>query len=354
MSGLTLHLDVERWRRHLRAEAGSTPGLVPVAKGNGYGFGLRRLAEESAALGVDTIAVGLPAEVAQVRDAFGKTVVILNPWDAQNPLAVELAEDPQVLTTVSRLTDLAALAALQTRPRVLVEVLTSMRRHGIPPDELDRVALLADRVRIEGWSLHLPLREEGRFAEAERLARASLAAVAAPLWFSHLPPGEAAVLAAGLAEPGATPVPLRLRSGTRLWLGDPDSRHTTATVLDVHKVSRGMRVGYRQRPCRFDGWIVVVAGGTAQGVGLEAPSSASTQRQRAVALVTGGLEAFGSALSPYTIAGKKRWFLEPPHMQSSQVFLPDGATPPALGDEVPVEVRLTTVAVDQIVPTTAP
>jgi hypothetical protein len=350
MSGLTLHLDVERWRRHLRAEAGSTPGLVPVVKGNGYGFGLRRLAEESAILGVDSLAVGLPGEVEQVRDAFGKTVVILNPWDASNPLAVELAEDPQVLTTVSRLEDLAALADLQTRPRVLVEVLTSMRRHGIAPTDLDRVALLADRVRIEGWTLHLPLRQEGRFAEAESLAKAALAAMPAPLWFSHLPPGEAAVLAAGLAPPGEPPVPLRLRSGTQLWLGDPTSRHTTATVLDVHKVSRGERVGYRQRPCLSDGWVVVVAGGTSHGVGLEAPTSASTLRQRAVALTSGGLEAAGRALSPYTIDGRKRWFLEPPHMQSSQVFLPGGATPPELGDEVPVEVRLTTVTVDQIVP----
>lgn len=351
MSGLTLHLDVERWRRHLRAEAGSTPGLVPVVKGNGYGFGLRRLAEESATLGVDTIAVGLPAEVEQVRDAFGKTVVILNPWDAHNPLAVELAEDPQVLTTVSRIEDLAALAALETRPRVLVEVLTSMRRHGIDPADLGRVALLADRVRIEGWSLHLPLREEGRFAEAEALARAALAVLPAPLWFSHLPPGEAAVLAASLAPPGEPPVPLRLRSGTHLWLGDPASRRTTATVLDVHKVSRGMRVGYRQRPCLSDGYVVVVAGGTSHGVGLEAPTSASNLRQRAVALTSGGLEAAGRALSPYTIAGRKRWFLEPPHMQSSQVFLPGNATPPSLGDEVPVEVRLTTVTVDQIVST---
>src|SRR4051812_9047156 len=102
MSGLTLHLDAERWRRHLVAEAERTPGLVPVIKGNGYGFGLARLAAESAALGVDTIAVGVADEVEQVRHEFGKTIVILNPWDAQSPRAVELAEDPQVLTTVSR------------------------------------------------------------------------------------------------------------------------------------------------------------------------------------------------------------------------------------------------------------
>ena len=66
----------------------------------------------------------------------------------------------------------------------------------------------------------------------------------------------------------------------------------------------------------------MVAGGTSHGIGMEAPTSAVTLRQRAIALATGSLEAAGLALSPYTINGKKRWFLEPPHMQSSLIFLP--------------------------------
>jgi hypothetical protein len=119
--------------------------------------------------------------------------------------------------------------------------------------------------------------------------------------------------------------------------------------MDVHKVSRGERVGYRQRACPSDGYVVVVAGGTAHGVGMEAPTSASNLRQRAIALTTGGLEAVGRALSPYTIGGRKRWFLEPPHMQSSQLFLPGNVHPPVLGEEVPVELRLTTATVDRIV-----
>ena len=348
MSGLTLHLDAERWRRHLRSETEATPGLVPVIKGNGYGFGLRRLAEEAARMGVDTIAVGLPAEVAEVRNVFPGTIVVLNPWDAHNPVAVELAGDPKLLTTVSRLQDLAALADLDTRPRVLVEVRTSMRRHGIDPLDLERVGLLTDRVLFEGWSLHLPLLTTGRYAEAERLSRAALGTVRAPLWISHLPASEATQMVRALAG-AEEPAPLRLRSGTRLWLGEPGSRRTTATVMDVHPVSRGERVGYRQRACPTDGHVVVVAGGTSHGVGMEAPTSAGSVRQRAVALATGGLEAAGLALSPYTIAGKKRWFLEPPHMQSSQLFLPARVPPPTLGDEVPVELRLTTATVDRIV-----
>ena len=89
---------------------------------------------------------------------------------------------------------------------------------------------------------------------------------------------------------------------------------------------------------------------TAHGIGMEAPTPAASNRQRLIALAQGGLEATGRALSPYTIAGKKRWFLEPPHMQASLVLLPLTEQPPAIGDEVPVELRLTTALVDRIVP----
>jgi hypothetical protein len=169
------------------------------------------------------------------------------------------------------------------------------------------------------------------------------------LWLSHLPAVDATTLARQLGGAGHDPVPLRLRVGTRLWLGDAGSLTTLATVLDVHPVRRGDRAGYRQRPVGRDGWLVIMAGGTAHGIGMEAPTAAASSRQRLVALAQGGLQATGRALSPYTIAGRKRWFLEPPHMQASLVLLPGSVPPPAIGDEVPVELRLTTALVDQVV-----
>lgn len=348
MAGLTLQLDGARWREHLRTVMAATPGLVPVIKGNGYGFGLRQLALEAADLGVDTIAVGIPSEVETVREVFPGDIVILNPWDPASDLARTLAVDPQVVTTVSRADDLARLAELASPPRVLVEGLTSMRRHGLRAEDLGWLTVVRENIVFEGWTLHLPLRADGRYAEVERLARAALKAEAAPLWISHLPADEAVTLARQLGGAAGPPVPVRLRVGTRLWLGAESARTTTATVLDVHRVERGERAGYRQHRCPADGWVVVVAGGTSHGVGMEAPTSASTTRQRAVALATGSLEAAGLALSPYTINGRKRWFLEPPHMQSSQIFLPAKEKPPIVGTEVPVELRQTTATVDDI------
>jgi hypothetical protein len=356
-------LDEERWRAHQRTVAGSAP-LVPVAKGNGYGFSLARLAAEAQLLGVESIAVGTPAEVAMVREAFDGDIVILQPYDGADPRAVELAGDPRVITTVSRVGDLERIAAAATgtgagaprgagagQPRVLVEVLTSMKRHGIPSDRLAIVRDYRTRLRLEGWTIHLPMRDVGRYAEAEALGRAALGVTPGPLWLSHLPADEVAALARQLAGSQGEPVPARLRLGTWLWLGDPGAFRITATVLDVHSVGRGERAGYRQRRCPAEGWVVVVTGGTAQGIGMEAPTSARSMRQRAVSVATGSLEAAGLALSPYSIAGKKRWFLEPPHMQSSLVFLPRSVSPPTIGDEVPVEVRLTTATVDRIVAT---
>jgi hypothetical protein len=297
---------------------------------------------------VDVVAVGLPAEVGQVREAFPGDIVILNPWDPRSEQARELLDDPRVITTVSRLDDLRELAADSAEPRVLVEVLTSMKRHGIPAGDVAEVAGLLSGVRFEGWTIHLPLLADGRYAEAERLSHAAQAVAAGPLWLSHLPADEASGLSRQLGGAEGEPVPVRLRVGTRLWLGEESTRRTTATVLDVHPVRRGERAGYRQRICPADGWIVVVAGGTSHGIGLEAPTSASTIRQRAIALATGSLEAAGLALSPYTIDGRKRWFLEPPHMQSSQLFLPGKVKPPTIGDEIPVELRLTTATVDTV------
>ncbi|CAM5525968.1 hypothetical protein SVIOM342S_07938 [Streptomyces violaceorubidus] len=49
---LTLYVDTARWRAHHKHVQEQFPGLVPVCKGNGYGFGHERLAEEATAAGL--------------------------------------------------------------------------------------------------------------------------------------------------------------------------------------------------------------------------------------------------------------------------------------------------------------
>ena len=59
---------------------------------------------------------------------------------------------------------------------------------------------------------------------------------------------------------------MRMRVGTRLWLGDVDAYRVTGTVLDIHWLPKGTPVGYHRIKTRADGYIVVVSGGTAHGV----------------------------------------------------------------------------------------
>ncbi len=350
MSGLTLTIDTAAWRAHQREVVDSTPGIIPVAKGNGYGFGLERIAAEAQALGVPVLAVGLPQEVDAVREHFAGDIIILQPWRAFDAQAVELARDPRIISTVSRLADVDVLGNLGTpdRPRVLLEVLTSMRRHGLSRDDVEGAEAVSALVDIEGWTIHLPLRSDETEAEARDLARLVIDAYRAPIGFSHLSSATTQDIARGLGTV-AEPLDVRLRVGTHLWLGRPSAYATTATVLDVHRVGRGERVGYHQHRAPGEGWVVVVAGGTSHGIGMEAPTSGATMRAKAIALATGAMEATGRALSPYTLDGRKRLFLEPPHMQSSMVFLPRSAQPPAVGDQVPVEVRMTTARFDEVI-----
>ena len=150
-------------------------------------------------------------------------------------------------------------------------------------------------------------------------------------WFvSHVSARRAATLAARFPEHEFRP-----RIGTDLWYADKGSYEVRAHVLDVRPVTKGTRVGYRQRAVAA-GHLVVVSGGTSHGVAMESPSSAATARSRAIAVTEGVLEAAHRVRSPFTVSGVMPRFAEPPHMQCSLLVLPAGVAPPRIGDEVPV------------------
>lgn len=336
---LTLTIDRDRWTAHQRALLADVPGLVPVAKGNGYGFGLALLARQAGTLGLTTIAVGIAQEVEQVRaGGWDGDIVVLNPWRPFDAVATAQLGDPSLIVTVSRAEDLHALAEAHAGARVLLEIETSMHRHGLEPLEASPDDLA--RLRFEGWSIHLPA--NGSLAEARRLAEAALAVATGPVWVSHLSQADYRALHAELD--GAA----RMRIGTRLWLGDKGAYRTTGTVLDVHRVRKGERLGYHQGKAPRDGHLLIVSGGTAHGVAMAAPVPQRSLRQRAVTLAEGARDAVGRTLSPYGVGGRKRDFAEPPHMHSSMIFVPGGEAPARVGDQIPVTTRMTTVTTDEI------
>jgi hypothetical protein len=199
-------------------------------------------------------------------------------------------------------------------------------------------------VRAEGVAMHLPMSRGSHLTEVERLMTDVVAAglEARRVYVSHLTDAELATLARSYPD-----YELRPRIGTSLWLGDRSAVRVRATVLDVHPVERGDVYGYRGRTAPAAGTILVVAGGTANGIGLEAPTGGASIRDRAARIAKGGLDAAGFVRSPYTVDGKLRLFAEPPHMQASMLFLPHGAGVPEVGDEVEVRVRYTATTFDE-------
>jgi alanine racemase len=345
---LRLTVDGERWRRHLRSVADRTPGLVPVVKGNGYGLGVGRLARKADWLGVDVLAVGTYYELPEVMQRFDGDLLVLTPWRPDGSPLPEHLPSRRVIHTVSRLADLLALLEQDPEARVVLERLTTMRRHGMSADELRSAARLLERrpAAVEGVALHLPLAAGAHLTEVVGHINDVVASELATrrLWVSHLTTQELATLRSSYAD-----FEVRPRIGTDLWLGDRGALRVTSTVLDVHEVDRGDVFGYRGRTAPKAGHILVVSGGTSHGIGLEAPTGDHSIRARAATLARGGLDAVGFVRSPFTVDGKQRLFAEPPHMQASMLFLPHGPRVPAIGDEIEVRVRYTATDVDEVV-----
>jgi len=325
---LSLHVDGQKWRSHLSAMLSAKPGLVPVIKGNGYGFGLELLAAESNRLGVETIAVGLASEVAKVRTVFAGEIIILSPDQEINEVS-----QSKVIQTISYL-DL--LQKINSNSNVIVEILTPLNRHGINISDLNQVlAIIKDRnLNLRGFTLHLPIADiDGKWVSAtlQKLPEGST------VWISHLH-------GADQIKKEFPKLTFRERIGTSLWLGADSALQARATVLENRKIQG--TAGYQQRKVNEN--VIVASGGTAHGIGLTAPQSDYSLLGRAKIIARAFEAAFGKLRSPYRWDGKGLNFVEPPHMQCSLLSY-SGSNQPKPGDELTLRVRYTTTTFDQII-----
>jgi len=371
----TLHIHGEKWQTHLQSvvkavtsASGSSP--VPVIKGNGYGLGQELLAATAMDLGADTIAVGTVFEIESVVSITQGDIVVLQPFDPRDSGAAakwwEIGEkfySGRIIRTVSNLEALIELATGAGGVRMILEARSSMLRFGFTEPELVgalanseiRSALAAGRIFIEGLSVHLPIERSAldshavevmRWAglwEAETAVWEGYSPPAPLIWVSHCTDSELATIRQSVSE-----LIVRMRVGTRLWLGDRSALSAYGTVLAVHPVAEGVKVGYRQRSAGKNATLVVVSGGTANGIGLSAPSPTSSLRQRVTSFGIGALDATGRAMSPFKIGGKQRWFAEPPHQHVSMLWLNNESVLPQIGDHISAEIRFTTTRFDSI------
>ncbi len=320
---MTVRLTVQKaaWRQHVTTTAltyGSA--LVPVIKGNGYGFGrapLHALAAEL--LGpIERVCVGNIHELGDVPSDV-KPVVL-------TPTLTPPAVDGAAVLTVDCPEHIDVLRG--HRGEVMVKLASSMRRFGATIDQLPALMRTVEHLDLGlvGFALHLPLAgtDAARVAEIETWLPQLPHDV--PLWISHLEPATVRALQAKYE-----PRTFKVRVGTALWHGIPkvDALQLHAEVLSTQPVGIGEIAGYHHTRSPFDGTLVVIGAGAAHGV---APNDSPSKQ----------------ALSPFHFANTRMALLEPPHMHTSMVVVQADALAPKVGEWVDVQRPLITTQVDDI------
>ena len=312
---MTIRLAVHeaRWLGHVQSVAAAMPGLVPVVKGNGYGFRRWNLMPLAGQLASE-VAVGT---VYKVRDVpAGIVPVVLTPT---------LTGPPQSLPrntglTVGSVQHVKALVHHGWTGNVMVKLRSSTMRFGIIPDELDGLLseLRANHFTIHGYSIHPPIEGDPRnhLRDVERWLR--LIPNDAPVYVSHMDSALYAHLRGRHSDRA-----FRIRLGTALWHGDKSMMQLSADVLDHHPVETGMRAGYKQVAIAGPGEIVLVGCGTAHGVRL-----------------------LDDGRSPFHYQRQRLNVLEPPHMHTSMLLLARGRPVPPVGEWIDVQQPLSRVQVD--------
>lgn len=301
---VTVRLSVRTsvWRSQIARTANQVEGLVPVVKGNGYGFGRLRLAEMAAEF-CDTVAVGTIHELGGLPQDL--TAVVLTPTLVAPPTT-----DP--ILTVGRQEHLDALDGWAGR--VIVKLASDLRRYGAPVELIERTR--AAGLDVVGVAVHPPIAGD----DADRLRQISAALVdvdpGIPVWLSHLGLDAYRSLSDGRTY--------RLRIGTSLWHGDKSALHLTADVLDVRPVAAGSTAGYHQGGVEMDGHLVMIGAGTANGI-----------------------TALADGRSPFHYERTRLALHEGPHMHTSMTFVPAGGPLPVVGDDVDVQRPLHMTTVDE-------
>lgn len=305
VSPVTIRLTVRTalWRTHVAQVVNETAGLVPVVKGNGYGFGRYALADLAAEFS-DTIAVGTVHELDGLPDNVHP--VVLTP-------TLQAPDTNHAILTVGNQAHVDALSGWNGR--VVVKLASSMRRFG--GDDLLVSAARDAGLEVLGVSLHPPIAGTATEHRDEVLEALDTIDTGLPVWLSHLAPADYASL--------PTTHTYRLRLGTALWHGDKSFFHLAADVLDVRQVDAGTTAGYHQGVVPGDGHLVMIGAGSANGV---AP--------------------LDNGLSPFHHQQRRLALHERPHMHTSMVFVPVGDPLPQIGDWVDLQRSLITTTIDSV------
>jgi len=371
----SLSVDAEKLRGHLvsvmNSYALSGAELVPVIKGNGYGFGRDRLAAEASRLGCNRIAVGTVWELEQSLADFPGEILVLEPFNVIDESAVaqwrkhlEHSAD-RIIITVSDI-DLAAVSSVGAK-NIYLEGKTSLSRFGMLHFDMQALSNVND-LKVLGLSLHLPIVQQASKVDAtteisSAFDGASLTQSMTEVWnwivlyeelstklslpkcisLSHITEKQVHALKKMVASYNFD-LEIEVRLGTKLWLGEPKALQASGTILQIHEMTHRQNVGYQQTDSGNYKRLIIVSGGTAHGVAMAAPSNAGSLRKRSIAIAEGVSQAIGKVRSPFSLNGKNLDFVEPPHMQVSMLWSNDMSV--SVGDSLDCNVRNTTTDFD--------
>ena len=287
---MTLRLTVESraWREHVRNVVATFGDVLPVVKGNGYGFGCAELMPHAQAIS-SNVAVGTVYELADV--AASQRAFVLTPVGVG---VGDVARRDAVLAIAS-MHDLGVLKQLGVANPVVIKIESSMHRYGITTTEAAELRKRAEAAghQVVAWSVHLPLAGSDADHADEAIVIAGGLATDLPLHLSHIGAAVQRVRA-------STAHHVVVRTGTHLWLGDKSMVALHADVIAIRAATFGT-AGYRatQISAGTATRLVMVGCGSSHGVG-----------------------ALDAGHSPFHFARQRLAMLEPPHMHTTMLCMP--------------------------------
>lgn len=316
---LRLSVDNDAWQSHVTATARLLGDLLPVVKGNGYGFGRATLLPHAIALAPD-VAVGTVHELVDVPTTLRPFVL--------TPIGSGVVADPSSLTllrnrndavlAVGSERDLDVLKSIGTKHSVIIKVESSMHRYGVAASQATELRRRAESAghRVVAWSAHLPLSGSDEDRVAEVRAIADSLATDIPLQVSHI--GGAAARLRSVVKHQVV-----VRAGTQLWLGDKSMIALHADVIAV-RTTASTTAGYRASVVPTGARLVMVGCGSSHGI-----------------------TTLDDGLSPFHFAKRRLNMLEAPHMHTTMLAVTDEPCPNE-GDWVDVQQPMTRVLPDTI------
>ncbi len=283
-----LGVDAERWRRGLRALSRVDPGHRPGHQGQRLRLRPRPARRRG----------GRPRRRHDRRRHVRRGARRARSVRRRRHGAVAVAAVRQRPSSTTRASSTPSAGSRTSPPSPpstptaasLIEGETSMARHGLDRHELAAAVAALGELQVEGFAIHLPMAGHN-LAEAESWAAALAASQVetTTLFVSHLTPGRARDACANDARSSTYARASAPRCGSATSAHCP--YEPPCSTVTRSPAASGSATG--SVPMPRDGHLLIIAGGTSHGIGLEAPKASAGAVQRGKSLAKGGLEAAG-------------------------------------------------------------